>query len=218
MRVLVIGGSGRTGKRIVTSAIRDGHEVTALVRSPTSLSEQQGPTLHVIEGTPVNVDDLEKCFTQPAGPPEIVFSALAFPLKPMVSEHFMRDTLTKVIGVMRRFEVQRLIVLSAFGVGESADHLAWPLKLVFRYTKMAYGYQDHMAVEKMLQAEQDIKWTLVKPPMLRDEDAAKDVRTFDSSGSGVGMLDSCTMGSVAAFMIKQAVADKWVEQTVVIAN
>ncbi|KAI7189229.1 hypothetical protein KC316_g5772 [Hortaea werneckii] len=212
MRVLVIGGSGRTGKRVVTSAIRDGHEVTALVRSPTSLSEQQGPTLHVMEGTPLNVD------TQPAGPPEIVFSALAFPLKPMVSEHFMRDTLTKVIGVMRRFKVQRLIVFSAFGVGESADHLAWPLKLVFRYTKMAYGYQDHTAVEKMLQAEQGIKWTLVKPPMLRDEDAATDVRTFDSNGSGVGMLDSCTMGSVAAFMTKQAVADKWVEQTVVIAN
>ena len=33
--LLVIGGSGRTGRLVITEALRTGHSVTALVRDPT---------------------------------------------------------------------------------------------------------------------------------------------------------------------------------------
>lgn len=49
MRFLIIGGSGRTGKLVIEDILKRGHQVTALVRNPTSLEKRTG--LDVVKGT-----------------------------------------------------------------------------------------------------------------------------------------------------------------------
>lgn len=39
MRLLVVGGTGQTGKEVVRQALQDGHSVTAVVRSPEKVTE-----------------------------------------------------------------------------------------------------------------------------------------------------------------------------------
>ncbi|TVX99897.1 NAD(P)-dependent oxidoreductase [Cohnella terricola] len=42
MRIIVFGATGNTGKRILAAGVEKGHEMTAYVRSPEKLHEQQG--------------------------------------------------------------------------------------------------------------------------------------------------------------------------------
>jgi putative NADH-flavin reductase len=42
MKIIVFGATGNTGKRVLASGIKKGHEMTAFVRSPEKLYEQQG--------------------------------------------------------------------------------------------------------------------------------------------------------------------------------
>ncbi|MDU4694529.1 MULTISPECIES: NAD(P)-dependent oxidoreductase [Paenibacillus] len=42
MRIIVFGATGNTGKRVLAAGVKKGHEMTAYVRSPEKLLEQQG--------------------------------------------------------------------------------------------------------------------------------------------------------------------------------
>ncbi|WJH36051.1 NAD(P)H-binding protein [Paenibacillus sp. CC-CFT747] len=42
MKIIVFGATGNMGRRVLASAVRTGHEVTAFVRNPEKLMEQQG--------------------------------------------------------------------------------------------------------------------------------------------------------------------------------
>ncbi|WP_207955774.1 NAD(P)-dependent oxidoreductase [Rubrobacter marinus] len=49
MKVAIFGGTGRTGRHLIEGALRDGHEVTALVRDPGKLATGH-ERLRVVEG------------------------------------------------------------------------------------------------------------------------------------------------------------------------
>lgn len=49
MRIAIFGASGRTGRPLVEQALEAGHEVRALVRDPSKLTESHG-RLAVIRG------------------------------------------------------------------------------------------------------------------------------------------------------------------------
>ncbi|MEZ4237056.1 MAG: NAD(P)H-binding protein [Myxococcota bacterium] len=58
MKVLVLGGGGRTGRLVVDLALSRGHEVTALVRSVAGLEGVQHARLSVVGGSPCEVAPL----------------------------------------------------------------------------------------------------------------------------------------------------------------
>lgn len=60
MHILIIGGNGRTGQLVIEKAISQGHQVTALVREATSLQPQDN--LSIVEGTPINISDIDRAF------------------------------------------------------------------------------------------------------------------------------------------------------------
>ena len=49
MKILVLGGTGATGRLVVEQALADGHQVRALVRSPEKLTASN-PNLEVVVG------------------------------------------------------------------------------------------------------------------------------------------------------------------------
>ncbi|KAL1873052.1 hypothetical protein Daus18300_004194 [Diaporthe australafricana] len=70
MQILILGATGRTGTQVVLEALRRGHSVTALVRTPSSLdavtadlTTAQKSNLTVIKGSPVNTADIAKAVT-----------------------------------------------------------------------------------------------------------------------------------------------------------
>ncbi|KAK4946760.1 hypothetical protein LTR10_014262 [Elasticomyces elasticus] len=221
MHILVLGASGRTGQLVVSEALRRGHQVTVLVRKAKSF--EPAANLNVIVGTAEHKEDIVHCFQGNYGKPTAVITTLAAPrasnspfAKPLVPPFFMRDCMKNLTDVMREQEVTKLVVLSAFGVGNTFQQLYLPLRILFRYTNMAVQFEDHDAVDAHVR-ETGLRWTLVRPCMLKDE-TSKPLRILDEKTSELGMFASCTRANVAEFLVNAAEVQEFEKKAVVIAN
>ncbi|TKA65145.1 hypothetical protein B0A55_09881 [Friedmanniomyces simplex] len=223
MRVLIFGASGRTGQLATTEALARGHTVIVLVRKASSMTPAEGLT--IIEGSPLNQPDVERAFTEiPKGAPEAILVTLAAPratdspfAKPIAPPFFMRDSVRNVTAVMKQHGVKRIVIMSAFGAGDSSAQLAWPLRLLFRQSNMSFQYEDHDALDADVRVSGDLEWTLVRPVMLK-EGEARSVRELGEVGEGAGMFDSVTRASVAEFLVKAVEEGRLAKKAVVIAN
>ena len=57
-KILIIGGSGRTGQHLLEQAAQRGHTVRALVRRPEAV--RAPPGVELIKGTPEKLEDLRE--------------------------------------------------------------------------------------------------------------------------------------------------------------
>ncbi|TBL78483.1 NAD(P)-dependent oxidoreductase [Paenibacillus thalictri] len=67
MKIIVFGATGNTGRRVLAQGVKMGHEMTAFVRNPEKLYEQQGE--HLVQHVKVIVRDIMD--------PESVYEALS---------------------------------------------------------------------------------------------------------------------------------------------
>ena len=216
MRVLVLGGSGRTGKVIINEALSRGHTVTALVRNPTSLSELQFPPLDLIRGSPQNKSDIRTAFAEHT--PDAVIVALA-----SNEEGFMASVHRILVEVIEETGLEgktKVVTMQAFGVGSSNKNVWIPMRVVLNYSPMAKGQADHNMVEEVMRGS-GLKWTLPRPVML-SEGEKKDVRDCGDAGDvkGMGVMPTISRKSVAAFLLDVAEDEsgKWVGRTPVILD
>src|SRR5690348_1288262 len=76
-RVLIVGGSGRTGKLVISELLQRNHKVTALVRKPETMQIEMNAGLITTTGTPLNIEDVRKAFAQST--PDVVIVTLSAP-------------------------------------------------------------------------------------------------------------------------------------------
>lgn len=224
MHFLILGANGRTGQLATAVSLQRGHTVTAVVRRASTITYNEGLT--IIEGSPLRVDDIEKAMASRL--PDAVLVTLAAsrttdsPFSaPASPRFFIRDCIGNALTAMKTHGVQKLIVMSVFGIGSSWSQLAWPLKAMFKYTNMKFQTEDHQAVDVEIREVGEewmaLEWQLVRPVMLKDAEEAEPVRRFGEEGKGVGMFDSVSRISVAEFLVKAAEGGRG-RTAVVIAN
>lgn len=223
MRVLILGGNGRTGELATSKALEQGYTVTVLVRKTSSM--KPWPGLSVVQGTPLEQANIEQAFA--ATPDDPVHAVLVTlnasresdsPFsKPVAPSFFIRDCVRNVTAVMAQHNVKRIIIMSSFGTGSSFAQLAWPMKLTFKYTNMKLQLEDHDAVDAEVRGDSTLDWTLVRPAMLKEGEAAP-VKEFGEAGEGVGLLSGITRASVADFMVKAIAEESWTKRAIVITN
>jgi putative NADH-flavin reductase len=222
MHFLILGASGRSGLLTVDEALSRGHTVTALVRKVSSIEARKG--LHIIEGTPLNQQDIEKCFATSEPTIDAVIVTLNATrasdspfAKPTSPAHLIRDSVRNLTAVMEKHGVKRLIMMSSFGIGSSWSQLSWLIKPMFSYTNMKYAISDHHDVDADLHANDRVDWTLVRPVMLTDADAAE-IKEFGEFGKGNAMTSSISRASVAKFLIRVGEEEGWSRKAIVISN
>ena len=167
MKLVVIGATGATGRRVVTQALERGDEVTAYVRSLYKTEDLVGTEgLRVIPGV---AEDAERMTTAMEGADAVVV-ALGPAQTPatFLRCDLMQHALPAIRTAMVRAGVRRLVVLSAWGVGETARAASLPLRIGFA-TLMRAVYTDHEAAEAPLRAADDVDLTTVHPVMLTDD-------------------------------------------------
>ncbi|KAK5681403.1 hypothetical protein LTS10_005933 [Elasticomyces elasticus] len=222
MHLLILGASGRTGQLTTTTALSKSHTITALIRNPSSLPATPGLT--IVSGTPLNQADIETAFASFPHPVDACIVTLSAPRetdspfsKPVAPAMFMRDSVRNLLVVMKQHGVRRLVVMSAFGAGDSFPSLAWPLKQLFRRSNMSFGFEDHDALDADVRGAEDVEWTLVRPVMLK-EGGVKPVRELGETGAKAGMFDSITRESVAGFLVGCVEEERLKGEAVVVAN
>jgi putative NADH-flavin reductase len=162
MKLLVLGATGRTGHELVSQALSQDHEVTALASDPNKLSGQ-AENVRVVVGSATERTPVDQALEHQ----DAVLCALG-PRSPtaLLSCDLMRATADALIPSMQTSGVDRLVLLSALGVGQSAPHAPWALRLAFRTLLRRVGQDKAEAEERLRRSPLD--WTLVYPPSLTD--------------------------------------------------
>ena len=164
MKILILGATGRTGKYLLNEALARGYDVSVLVRDTSKMSVQS-EELTVFEGTPTDKDSLKKA----AQDCEAILSALNisrtsdFPwAKLRTPTDFLSQTMRNIIEVSRKEQVKRIIVTTAWGVGETRGEIPGWFRWLIENSNIRYPYEDHEKQENLLK-ETELDWTVVRP-------------------------------------------------------
>jgi len=156
MKVLIVGATGRTGRLLVKGALERGHDVTALARAPEKLGDQAGRVRvvagDVLDGGVVSdaVDGQDAAL--------VALSAAHKKSEPAVNA---LGTLN-VIRSMQRYQVRRLVVLSASGTQPGRDpNLPWAYERVVKPLFLKHAYADLRRMETSVR-QSELDWTIVR--------------------------------------------------------
>jgi len=222
-RILIIGGSGRTGKLVIHEALSHNHTVTALVRKPESMNTEINAGLKIVTGTPLNVENVRAAFT--ASTPDVVIVTLSAPRasdSPFAANisppRLMADSVANLVAVMKEQSRTscKIVIMQAFGAGESWTNLHCVMRLLMKKSNMIYQYEDHNLVAKETKASGET-YVFVRPSRL-EEGEAKEIREWVSDGKGVPMMAAITRKSVAEFLVEAAEKGDWDNSAPVITN
>jgi putative NADH-flavin reductase len=160
MKVLLLGATGRTGHELLAQAVDRGHELTALARDPAKLAAD-GERVRIVEGSATDPTAMEEAMRGQTA----VICALG-PRSPtaLVRCDLMRETVAALIPAMASSGCNRVVLLSALGVGHSAPHAPLVQRLAFRTLLRQVGKDKAAAEDRLRRSELD--WTVVYPPTL----------------------------------------------------
>lgn len=219
--VLIIGGSGRTGKLVIEELLRRNHKVTALVRKPKAMQNELNAGLKTVIGSPMDIQDVRNAFTQ--SQPEVIIVTLSAPRASdspfaavVAPPRLMADSTSNVVAVMKEFNTPKIVIMQAFGVGESWVNMHCVMQLLMKKSNMIYQYDDHNLVAKETKASGE-NYVFVRPSRLV-EGEAKEIKEYPGHGKGVPVLAAITRESVAKFLVDAAEKSDWDNTTPVITN
>ena len=180
MNVLVVGATGGSGRAVVDALLERGHRVTAFTRRADAIATRPG--LRVCEGDACVAADVERAV---AGHDAVVVALGIRENAALVrlrgSAHTPMDVRSvgtrHVIAAMQRHGVRDLVVQTTYGVGETHGRLPLQWRILF---KLLLGPQiDDTRVQEAVVRESGLRWVLVQPVALGDDDGA--AQTFAST-------------------------------------
>lgn len=160
-RLLVLGGTGGTGREVISQALRSGHEVTAFVRDPDRLAGKHD-RLQVLAG---DVTESSGALEAAMRGQEVVVSALGRG-RSFQSVGLIAHSMPRIVSSMQRQGVRRLILMSAFGVGVTRRDVPLLPRLFIRLF-LKDIYRDKEMGEAELRSS-GLDWTVVYPSGLSD--------------------------------------------------
>jgi putative NADH-flavin reductase len=195
MRLLVLGATGRTGQEVLTQALQQGHDVTALVRDADKL-EADHKRLDVRVGDVTEDAAIEEALV---GQDAVLSTLGARGVGELFGTNLITRTAEALVPSMEAGNVRRLIFLSALGVGESAAYAARVQRIVMG-TLLRQISQDKAAGEDLIRRSK-LDWTLVYPPSLSNGPLTEDYRA--GKDLRVKATAKISRADVADFMLGQ---------------
>lgn len=209
MKLAIFGATGRTGKPLLNQALKAGHEVVALVRTPSKLTIQN-PKLTVLEGDAMNPAEVDNVVQGS----DAVISVLG------QSKDSPRDmqtiTITNIIAAMNKYGVKRLVSLTGAGVDDPRDRPKFVNHLIKMALKMMSGHvlkdaENHAdAIRKS-----NLDWVIVRGPMLTDGPHTGNYRV---GWVGVNTGSRISRANLADFILKQTTDTTYLGQAPVVSD
>lgn len=211
--ILILGASGGIGRKCVELALAEGHQVTAVLRTPSKL-DLKHPNLQLVKG---DISDPDS-FLPYLENKDAVISAIG------VSGGFGKDKPTtlysegnrNVLREMKKAGVSRAFFISASTL-EVSPVVPFFIRLVIRFVVqklLKHMYEDLRRMESIIK-KSDANWTIMRPPELTDKPLTGHYRiainTFLKDGLKVSRAD------LAHFMINNIANETTYRSTIEIA-
>ncbi len=203
MKLAIFGATGGVGRQIVEQALSQGHSVAALVRDPAKLS-LLNEQLTLVQGNVLERSDVEKTLN---GADAVFVSLGNTPNNP---DMVVSQGTAEVVAAMQADGVQRLVVISSLGIGDSKDQIPFLFRAIVA-TALRKAFQDKEAQESLVKAS-GLDWTIIRPGGLNDGPAGEYRAGLDPKISG-----SVARTDVAAFALAQLQTDEFLHKTPAIA-
>ena len=180
--LFLLGGSGRTGGHIIDHALGKGHTLAALVRDPAKLTPRAGLT--AVQGTPMNRSDMDGAID---GAHAVIVALNSTRrsdtpwAKPVSPPRLMADSVANATAAMTARGIRRIVVVSAFGVGDSLSRQPLLIRWMITRTNLSYTYADHNLVDTEIR-NTDTDWTLLRPVAFNKEPGAGKIAVTDIHG------------------------------------
>jgi uncharacterized protein YbjT (DUF2867 family) len=205
VRILVLGATGRTGAEILGQAAAAGHQVRALVRDPGRLPSLPSGAAEVVKGDATDPAAVARA----AAGVDAVLVALG-PGRDLKSDLASRSAqvLTKALAG----SPVRVVVLSAFGVGDSLAMASRVQRLMYR-TVMRDLFEDKARADAIWQ-DSGLDWTIVRPVTLTNGPVTGHFQAHEQQESRG--FPRIARADVAQFMVAQADSAIWSRRTVVL--
>lgn len=208
MKILIIGGTGGTGKQIVSQALEAGHEVTVLARDRAKCGPEQ-PRRRVIVG---ELQDGAALADAMRGQ-DAVISAIGrgYSFK---SEDLIARTVPGIIAAMKAAGVRRLLFTSALGVGPSVADAPILPRLFFR-TLLRGIYADKLIGDQLIRGS-GLDWTIVQPAQMTDGPLTRTYR----SGEHLALsgMPKVSRADVAHFLLSATGDTAAIGKTLLVSN
>jgi putative NADH-flavin reductase len=209
MRLFVLGATGATGQLFVEQALAAGHDVTAYVRNPAKISD---PRVKTVAGS---VDDPGALARAMDGHDAVV--SMLGNGSGKTDKTLIDDSTRALIIATQDSGVKRLIVMSAFGVGDSLPKASWLGKLVYK-RMLGEVFADKARGEKELR-DSGLDWTIVYPVTLTDKQATGNVVATDLDQTpALSGMPKITRADVADYLLTTAANGTYVRKTVVLRS
>ena len=205
MNVLIIGGTGKTGKELIKQALELGYNVTALVRDPGKVKDQH-PKLKVIQGNVMRPETFGNVFQEQ----DVVLSALGHK-KFFIKTNILSKGTENIIAEMQKHEVNRFICITSLGVNDSRFKLGLYYTLFVIPFIVLFYFLDKSKQEEIIKQSQ-LNWTIVRPGQLIDGKKRMKYKHGENVGSYI-LTKMISRADVAHFMLSQINNDMYWHKT-----
>lgn len=213
MKVIIFGATGFSGQAILAEAIKQGHEITILVRNASKIQNRFN-NINIVEG---NVLD-----------PEVVASVLHHQEaviqclgvggkgdgKPTT---FISDATKVIVDEMQKQQIKRLIAMSNVGTGNSISFQPWFFtKIILPYLMkwLKVIIEDKNRMEPIIM-NSNLNWTIIRCPNIVDKPAKG---KYNATLDGKGLKLSITLQDLSKFMVGQLKEMNFNKQAPCISN
>ncbi|PTL75274.1 NAD(P)-dependent oxidoreductase [Vitiosangium sp. GDMCC 1.1324] len=216
MKVIVFGATGGTGHAAVQELLDGGHEVTAFSRHADQLG-LRSERLRLAPGDARDAGAVERAIS---GQDAVVVSLgvndnplkVRFLHRSNTPTTICSEGTRNIIQAMGKLGVRRLVVVSAFGVGETREKLPWFFKLGYRLIKEQISDKER---QEQLVRNSGLDWVIVQPVGLTN---GRPLHEVLASTQGEVHHHTIPRSSVGRFLASVVSDDQFLGRTVALSS
>jgi len=223
MHVVILGGTGPSGILLIQEALAAKHTVVVYARNPGKLpahlqarAQEQHADLTIVKGELEDAQQLDAAFAD--GGVDAVLSALG-PTFGNPSGTPIARGYAAVLAAMRRAGVRRLIVLGTASITDARDGRS--IVYASMVAAVALGarsaYKDIVAVGEVVRACEDIDWTIVRVPVLKNGEN-RVVKAGYVGDGGAGAAYTLSRLGFAVFVVQELEKGEWIKKAPLITS
>jgi putative NADH-flavin reductase len=213
MKVIIFGATGFSGQAILADSIKQGHEVTILVRD-TSKVQIKHQNLTIVEGNVLNPQTVASVLHHQEAVIQCLGVSGKGDGKPTT---FISDATKIIVDEMQNQKIKRLIAMSNVGAGNSIAFQPWFFtKIILPYFMkwLKVIIEDKNRMEPIIM-NSNLDWTIVRCPNIVDKPAKGRCNT---TLDGKGLKLSITLSDLSKFMVDQLKQTVFIKQAPSVSN
>jgi putative NADH-flavin reductase len=230
MHVVILGGTGPSGILLIQEALAAKHTVVVYARNPGKLpahiqarAQEQHADLTIVKGELEDAQQLDAAFADSGGGGrgrgvDAVLSTLG-PTFGNPSGTPIARGYAAVLAAMRRAGVRRLIVLGTASIADARDgrSVVYASMVAAVWLGARSAYRDIVAIGEVVRACEDIDWTIVRVPVLKNVEN-RVIRAGYVGDGGAGAAYTLSRLGFAVFVVQELEKGEWIKKAPLITS